>query len=41
MIATMSAIRLPGSSQDSACTLENDAERSLSRHGVLSPRETR
>ena len=40
-IATMSAIRLPGSTSPSTEMLLNDAERSLSRHGVLSPRETR
>ena len=37
----MSAIRQPGSTRESTCTLLNDAERSFSRHGVLSPRETR
>ena len=40
-IATMSAMRLPGSTSPSTATLLNDAERSLSRHGVFSPRETR
>ena len=40
-MATMSAIRLPGSTSASTATLLNDAERSLSRHGVFSPRETR
>ena len=40
-IATMSEIRQPGSSRLSTCTLLNDAERSFSRHGTLSPRETR
>ena len=39
--ATMSATRQPGSTCASTCTLLNDAERSLSRHGVFSPRETR
>ena len=39
--ATMSATRQPGSTFESTCTLLNDAERSLSRHGVFSPRETR
>ena len=37
----MSATRQPGSIRDSTWTLLNDAERSFSRHGVLSPRETR
>lgn len=40
-IATMSLISVPGSSSVSTWTLPNDAERSLSRHGVFSPRETR
>ncbi|QIM22840.1 hypothetical protein G7075_19710 [Phycicoccus sp. HDW14] len=39
--ATMSATRQPGSSSESTWTLPNEAERSLSRHGVFSPRETR
>ena len=39
--ATMSEIRHPGSSRESTCTLPNDADRSLSRYGTLSPRETR
>ena len=34
---TRSATRVPGSSAFSACTLLNEAERSLSRHGVRSP----
>ncbi len=40
-IATMSATSVPGSSSVSTCTLLNDADRSLSRHGVFSPRDTR
>src|SRR6476469_7762481 len=40
-IATMSAMSWPGSISDSTETLLNDAERSLSSHGVFSPRETR
>jgi hypothetical protein len=40
-IATMSGTRHPGSTCESTWTLENDAERSLSRHGVFSPRDTR
>ena len=37
----MSATRLPGINSDSTRTLLKDAERSFSRHGVTSPRETR
>ncbi len=37
----MSATRVPGSSSVSTWMLLNDAERSFSRHGVFSPRETR
>ena len=40
-IATMSATTQPGSISGSTEMLLNDAERSLSRHGVFSPRETR
>ena len=40
-IATMSATSEPGSSSASTWTLLNDAERSFSRHGVFSPRDTR
>src|SRR4029450_8915514 len=40
-IAIRSGTRQPGIRVDSACTFEYDAVRSLSRHGVLSPRETR
>ncbi len=37
----MSATRVPGSSSVSVWMLLNEAERSFSRHGVLSPRDTR
>jgi hypothetical protein len=40
-IATMSPTTCPGSISESTAMLLNDAERSLSRHGVLSPRDTR
>ena len=40
-MATRSGTRDPGSSVDSACTLENEAVRSFIRQGVFSPRETR
>ena len=40
-IATMSATSVPGSSTLKTCTLLKEAERSLSRHGVFSPRDTR
>ena len=39
--ATMSATRQPGRIRESTCTLLNDADRSFSRHGTLSPRDTR
>ncbi len=40
-IATMSAMSWPGSISESTETLLKEADRSLRRHGVLSPRETR
>ncbi len=40
-IATMSPTTWPGSISARTATLLNDADRSLSRHGVLSPRDTR
>ena len=40
-IETMSDTSCPGSMCDNTWTLLNDAERSLSRQGVFSPRETR
>jgi hypothetical protein len=39
--ATMSATRQPGRIRESTWTLLNDADLSFSRHGTLSPRDTR
>ena len=39
--ATMSATRQPGRIRESTCTLLNDADRSFSLQGTLSPRDTR
>ena len=40
-IAAKSATRCPGSTSGSTAMLLNEADLSLSRHGVLPPRDTR